>query len=189
MAFRQARIVEAAAAFGAQAVLTSAAHTSGSDRIAECARRLGWDGDSIVVNLQGDEPLMPPTCLDQVARLLESHAEADVASLYWPIDNAEEAADPNAVKVVVGKDGAALYFSRSLIPHPRGAGSLTEALASGCRWLRHIGLYAYRAGALRAFAARYLSGLFYGGCFALSRAWTGPLQHLCLHWWQAGRRP
>ncbi|MBT8058574.1 MAG: 3-deoxy-manno-octulosonate cytidylyltransferase [Gammaproteobacteria bacterium] len=143
----------AAEGFGARAVMTDPDHQSGSDRIAECADRLGWDDDTLVVNLQGDEPLMPPGCLDQAAGLLAADSRAQVASLYWPIDNAEEAEDPNAVKVVVAEDGAALYFSRSLIPHPRGAGGLAEALASGCRWRRHIGLYAYRAGALRAFAA------------------------------------
>ena len=96
------RIVEAAAAFGAQAVLTSAAHTSGSDRIAECADLLGWPDDELVVNLQGDEPLMPPCCLDQVAQLLRDDVAADVASLFWHLQEWSEAKDPNVVKVDAG---------------------------------------------------------------------------------------
>ena len=146
-------ILESAHAFGARAVLTSPDHSSGSDRIAECAEQLGWSDDSLLVNLQGDEPLMPPACLDQAAELLRSDAAADVASLYWPIADAAEVDDPNAVKVVVGLDGAALYFSRAPVPHPRGLDGAAEGLAAGIGWNRHIGLYAYRVGALRAFTA------------------------------------
>jgi 3-deoxy-manno-octulosonate cytidylyltransferase (CMP-KDO synthetase) len=147
------RIVEVAEGFGARAVLTSAAHTSGSDRIAECVDQFGWADDELVVNLQGDEPLMPPGCLDQVARLLETHAEADVASLYWPIAEVEEAIDPNVVKVVTDRNGYALYFSRSEIPHHRDPAEVRARRHGAYAWKRHIGLYAYRAGALRAFAA------------------------------------
>lgn len=147
------RIVEAAAGFGAQAVLTSAAHTSGSDRIAECADLLGWPDDELVVNLQGDEPLMPHACLDQVARLLEAQTTADVASLYWPIADIQEAVDPNVVKVVNDRNGYALYFSRSEIPHHRDPAEIRARRHGAYAWKRHIGLYAYRAGALRAFAA------------------------------------
>jgi len=139
--------------FGATAVLTSAAHASGSDRIAECIERLGWGDDTLVVNLQGDEPLMPPACLDQAAALLARDAEAAAASLYWPISDPAELNDPNVVKVVVAQDGAALYFSRSMIPHSRGCSDVAEALQAGPHWKRHIGLYAYRASALRAFTA------------------------------------
>lgn len=154
-------IAERARAFGAEVVMTSAAHQSGSDRIAECAERLGWDGRTVIVNLQGDEPLMPPACLDQVAELLAADSEggfaADAASLWWPMTRADEVADPNAVKVVTDSRGAALYFSRSVIPHPRGAGGLAAALESalgaGAAWKRHIGLYAYRTEALQAFTA------------------------------------
>jgi len=103
--------------------------------------------------LQGDEPLMPPACLDQVAALLDGQDRAEVASLYWPIASAEEVADPNAVKVVTAADGTALYFSRSVIPHPRDAGDIGAALDAGLSWRRHIGLYAYRVSALRAFTA------------------------------------
>ena len=146
-------VLEAARSFGADALMTSAQHPSGSDRIAECADLLGWPDDELVVNLQGDEPLMPPTCLDQVARLLESHAEADVASLYWPIADVEEAVEPNVVKVVNDRNGYALYFSRSEIPHHRDPAEIRARRHGAYAWKRHIGLYAYRAGALRAFAA------------------------------------
>jgi 3-deoxy-manno-octulosonate cytidylyltransferase (CMP-KDO synthetase) len=146
-------IARAARGFGATAVMTSAGHASGSDRIAECADLLGWNDDVLVVNLQGDEPLMPPACLDQAAALLAQDRQADAASLYWPMTTAAEIADPSAVKVVVALDGTALYFSRSIIPHPRDHSDVAKALQSGLTWNRHIGLYAYRAGALRTFAA------------------------------------
>jgi 3-deoxy-manno-octulosonate cytidylyltransferase (CMP-KDO synthetase) len=142
-----------ARSFGAEAVMTSAVHPSGSDRIAECVVRLGWSADTVVVNLQGDEPLMPPACLDQVAALLAAEPGADVASLYWPITEPDEVADPNTVKVVTDSRDAALYFSRSVIPHTRGAAGLAQAAAGGVSWKRHIGLYAYRPAALAAFTA------------------------------------
>jgi 3-deoxy-manno-octulosonate cytidylyltransferase (CMP-KDO synthetase) len=145
-------IAACARSFGAEVVMTSAAHRSGSDRIAECVGRLGWAAETIVVNLQGDEPLMPPACLDQAAALLAAAPEADVASLYWPITAPDEVADPNAVKVVTDSRDQALYFSRSVIPHLRGATGLAQA-AAGVSWKRHIGLYAYRAAALAAFTA------------------------------------
>jgi 3-deoxy-manno-octulosonate cytidylyltransferase (CMP-KDO synthetase) len=145
-------ILEAARLFGADAVMTRSDHQSGSDRIAECADHLGWDDETLIVNLQGDEPLMPARCLDQAARLLDNDRQADVASLYWPIRDAREVEDPNAVKVVVGADGSALYFSRSVIPYPRAFASTAQAVEAGVRWYRHIGLYAYRARALRSFA-------------------------------------
>jgi 3-deoxy-manno-octulosonate cytidylyltransferase (CMP-KDO synthetase) len=141
----------AASAFGATVVMTSADHASGSDRIAECADLRQWADDVLVVNLQGDEPLMPPACLDQVAGLLGDCPQAQVASLYAPIAERREVEDGNVVKVVVDAADRAMYFSRSVIPYPRLEGGLETALSSGLRWKRHIGLYAYRAGALRAF--------------------------------------
>ena len=153
------RIGEAASGFGARVVMTSTRHSSGSDRIAECVELMGWDDETIVVNLQGDEPLMPPECLDQVAQLLSGHPEAECASLYWPMDQAGEIADPNVVKVVTDRPGAALFFSRSVIPHPGAWGDLSLALESGARWKRHIGLYAYRVRGLRSFTQRERSPL------------------------------
>jgi len=147
------RIVAAATAFGAQVLLTRSDHRSGSDRIAECADQLDWPDDQLVVNLQGDEPLMPASCLDQVAALLEQRPDCDVASLYWPITDAVEVLNPNTVKVVTTLDGRALYFSRSPIPFERGYADVNAALAAGQRWRRHLGLYAYRLSALRRFTA------------------------------------
>jgi 3-deoxy-manno-octulosonate cytidylyltransferase (CMP-KDO synthetase) len=146
------RVLEAASAFGAQAVMTSPAHTSGSDRIAECADMMSWPGEQLIVNLQGDEPQMPPDCLQQVADLLARHDDAVAASLYWPIGNGREARDPNVVKVVLDQAGAALMFSRSPLPFARGYTSIEDAMADGVHWFRHLGLYAYRAASLRTFS-------------------------------------
>ncbi len=147
------QIFDAARNFGADVIMTALDHSSGSDRIAECADQLGWSDDQVIVNLQGDEPLLPPACLDQVAALLGSDPSADVASLYWPLTGSEEIVNPNVVKVVVGDSGNALYFSRSVVPFPRSSGSVEAALQSGFSWKRHVGLYAYRARALRTFSA------------------------------------
>ena len=150
------RIAAAAASFGARVLLTSALHQSGTDRIAECAARLGLADAALVVNLQGDEPLMPPACLDQVATLLAGDAMADCASLFWPIDDAAELRDDNVVKVVTAADGSAIYFSRAVIPYPRDGFDPPPATAPGApvvgvQWKRHVGLYAWRVGALRRF--------------------------------------
>lgn len=147
------RIFTAAKSFGAHVVMTRTDHQSGSDRIAECAEQLGWHDDQLVVNLQGDEPLMPANCLDQVAGLLSSTPDCEVASLFWPIEDAEEVDNPNAVKVVMGIDGRALYFSRCPIPFPRGYSNIAGAMREGCHWYRHLGVYAYRLSALREFTA------------------------------------
>jgi len=147
------RIVSAAESFGAQVVMTRADHQSGSDRIAECAAQLDWSDNHLVVNLQGDEPLMPPVCLDQLAALLDERMDCEVASLYWPISEVDEVQNPNVVKVVVDSDNTALYFSRSPVPYPRGFADIEEAMATGIQWKRHLGLYAYRLNALRAYTS------------------------------------
>lgn len=151
------KVADHARDFGARVQLTSADHQSGSDRIAEVAAALQWPDETIIVNLQGDEPLMPAPCLDQVAALLQADRSAGMASLYWPVSNAHEAKDPNVVKVVLAQDGNALYFSRSLVPYPRDWSDpehgLEQAMQSGMQWHRHVGLYAYRAGALKRFTA------------------------------------
>jgi len=147
------RIASVAGSFGAQVVMTGSDHQSGSDRIAECAALLGWPDDHLVVNLQGDEPLMPPACLDQVAALLNQRADCEVASLYWPITEADEVQNPNAVKVVTDSEGRALYFSRAPIPFARVYADINEAIAAGVEWKRHLGLYAYRLDALRRYTA------------------------------------
>lgn len=146
------RICSVARAFGAEVVMTASHHTSGSDRIAECADRLNWKDSQVIVNLQGDEPLMPAACLDQVASLLEANPAADAASLYWPVETAEQLVDPNVVKVVTTRQGVALMFSRAVLPYPRGYPSISAAFEAGLGWYRHIGLYAYRAGSLRRFS-------------------------------------
>ena len=138
-------------AAGGTACLTSAEHASGTDRLAEVADLLGWGDDEIVVNVQGDEPLLPPAVIDQVAAELAAHPDCGVATLCEVIAEPAELADPNAVKVVVA-GGRALYFSRAPIPWARDlARRGAPPLDARCPPLRHIGLYAYRVGALRRF--------------------------------------
>ncbi len=142
------RIESAAINFGAEVIMTATSHTSGTDRIAEVAGIKGWSDDTIVVNLQGDEALMPEACLKQVAQLLQKRPGTDAASLFWPIGEAAEFADPNAVKVVVDEQSNALYFSRGAIPGQYLEGPQFVSGAAN----RHIGLYAYRVSTLRRFA-------------------------------------
>ncbi len=147
-------IVSAAHSFGAESVMTSSTHASGTDRIAEVARIRGWPEDDIVVNVQGDEPLIPPALIDQVAEVLEANEQAHVATLATPVLSLHEFLDPNAVKVVTDAAGRALYFSRAPIPWnrdgaPSGMGS--QRSFAGAR--RHVGIYAYRVGALVRLAA------------------------------------
>ena len=147
------RVLRAGEAFGAKVVLTGTDHQSGSDRIAECAEKLAWPDEYLVVNLQGDEPLMPPACLDQVAALLDQRQDCEVASLYWPMTGADEVQNPNAVKVVTDSQDRALYFSRAPIPYARSFTSIAAAMTAGVEWKRHLGLYAYRLSALRRYTA------------------------------------
>lgn len=137
-----ARIADAVEAFGGSACLTDSAHHSGTDRILEVVEKLAWDDDTIVVNLQGDEPLMPAANIDQVAANLASH-DCAMATLYKLID-AEEASNPDQVKLVHDGAGRALYFSRARIPCDRGGGA---------RYRGHIGIYAYRAGFIETFSS------------------------------------
>jgi 3-deoxy-manno-octulosonate cytidylyltransferase (CMP-KDO synthetase) len=142
------RIVSAAHAFGAAAVMTGA-HPSGTDRIAEVARTRGWSGQDIVVNVQGDEPLMPAAVIGQVAGLLAAQPQAEIGTLATPIESLEELQDPNVVKVVTEAGGMALYFSRAPIPWNRdgaAAGLTSQRDYGGAR--RHRGIYAYRVAAL-----------------------------------------
>jgi 3-deoxy-manno-octulosonate cytidylyltransferase (CMP-KDO synthetase) len=148
------RIAEAATKFGASVAMTAATHPSGTDRIAEVASARGWDAADIVVNVQGDEPLMPPALIDQVAGLLETHANADMATLGAPLTRIEQLLDPNVVKVVTDVAGRALYFSRAPIPWQRDsalAGLASQTSFAGAR--RHVGIYAYRTGALLRLAS------------------------------------
>jgi 3-deoxy-manno-octulosonate cytidylyltransferase (CMP-KDO synthetase) len=132
------------------ALMTDPALPSGTDRVAAVAAARGWNDATLVVNVQGDEPFLPSSLIGQVARLLERDATAGIATLTTPVATLEEFIDPNAVKVVVSADGAALYFSRAPIPWTRDgapAGLASQREFGGA--LRHIGLYAYRVGVLR----------------------------------------
>jgi 3-deoxy-manno-octulosonate cytidylyltransferase (CMP-KDO synthetase) len=145
------RIADACSRHGVRAVLTRPGHPSGSDRLAEACEQLGLDGDDLVVNVQGDEPLIDPRLIDAVAALLQQRPQAAMSTAAHPIASVEEFANPNVVKVVLQADGLALYFSRAPIPWWRdgfaqGLASLPEPAP-----LRHIGIYGYRAGFLRAF--------------------------------------
>lgn len=149
-----ARIAAVCRDFGAEVEMTAAGHVSGTDRIAEVARRRGWPATTIVVNVQADEPLLPPALIDQAARLLDADEAADVATLSTPIRSLGEYLDPNVVKVAATSAGRALYFSRAPIPWQRDtapAGLASQSDFAGAR--RHLGLYAYRVAALLALTA------------------------------------
>jgi 3-deoxy-manno-octulosonate cytidylyltransferase (CMP-KDO synthetase) len=144
------RIVAACKGFGAPAVITRTDHGSGTDRLAEVASREHWPDDEIIVNVQGDEPLIDPANIAQVAALLGHRPWAALATLVTPIVDREEYLDPNVVKAVTDEAGRALYFSRAPIPWHRthaGAGPDSDGDWPGA-W-RHIGLYAYRCGGLK----------------------------------------
>lgn len=144
------RIREAVADLPVQALLTRPDHSSGTERIAEVADALGWPDDAIVVNLQGDEPLMRPALIRELAAALAGQTAARVATLAAPIGEVAEVFDPNAVKVVTDAQGYALYFSRAPIPwHRASFGQAGPGLPEDFPWLRHIGIYAYSAGFLR----------------------------------------
>lgn len=146
------RIAAALEGSGVQVAMTSPAHASGTDRLAECARIAGWAEDAIVVNLQGDEPFAPADGIACVARTVATSG-AGIATLATPIDAVETLLDPNAVKVVRAASGDALYFSRAPVPWPRDAFARDRTAMPEGEWLRHIGIYGYRVAALRAFAA------------------------------------
>jgi 3-deoxy-manno-octulosonate cytidylyltransferase (CMP-KDO synthetase) len=141
------------------AVMTDPSLPSGTDRVAVVAQMQGWSADTIVVNVQGDEPFVPPQLIDQVAALLAHDAAASIATLATPIETLHDFMDPNVVKVVCAADGAALYFSRAPIPWSReGAASGFASQSDGTGAMRHVGLYAYRVGALCRITAMPPSG-------------------------------
>lgn len=147
-----ARIAEALAGEPLRVCMTRADHASGTDRLAECADQLGWADAQIVVNLQGDEPFAPPEGIRAVAETLAASA-AEMATLGTPVEDSETLFDPNAVKLVRDANGLALYFSRAPIPWQRDQFARDRLGADPSAALRHIGIYAYRAGFLRRFAA------------------------------------
>jgi 3-deoxy-manno-octulosonate cytidylyltransferase (CMP-KDO synthetase) len=144
-----ARIEAAAKAAGAAVVMTAATHPSGTDRLQEVASRKGWGNDTIVVNVQGDEPLIPPEVINQVAVNLENASTAGIATLAEPLRDVEQLFNPNIVKLVRDAQGHALYFSRAPMPWARDlfAQDRTQLPATGL-YLRHLGIYAYRVGFL-----------------------------------------
>ncbi len=143
-------IADAIKKFGGEFCMTAEHHRSGTERLAEAVKLMGLGDDEIVVNLQGDEPLIPPALLDQVAGLLEDDHEVEMATLCTRIHSTAELFDPNVVKVVMDAQGNALYFSRAPIPWDRDAfASSTEELPDDVAHYRHLGIYAYRAGFLQ----------------------------------------
>jgi len=145
------RIVDACAAHGVQALLTRSSHASGSDRLAEACELLGLDGDDVVVNVQGDEPLIDPALVRRCAELLTERPDCAMSTVAYPLADMADYLNPNVVKVVLDAAGRALYFSRAPIPWRRD-GSHGGTLPSPAP-LRHVGLYAYRASFLRRFPA------------------------------------
>ncbi len=145
-------VVEACVAHGVRALLTRDDHATGSDRLAEACEQLGLDGHSVVVNVQGDEPLIAPALIDACAQLLSQRADCVMSTAAHAIDSQDEFDNPNVVKVVLDAVGNALYFSRAPIPWWRDArGAGRAAVPTTPAALRHIGLYAYHAGFLRRF--------------------------------------
>ncbi len=144
-------IMAACASHGVKAVLTGSHHASGSDRLAEACTLLDLDGDDVVVNVQGDEPMLDPALVDACAALLVARADCVMSTVAHPIADVTDFADPHVVKVVLDADARALYFSRAPVPWPRDAGP--GRLPASAAPLQHVGVYAYRAAFLRGFAA------------------------------------
>ena len=147
VAHDDARIAAALAGEPVQVVVTRSDHANGTERLCEVADKEGWADDTIVVNVQGDEPLLPPALIREVAATLAAHPEAAVATLATPFVASDDPTVATAVKVVRDQQGLALYFSRALIPFVRDAGGFDAAFP----YLRHIGIYAYRVAALKRY--------------------------------------
>ena len=145
-------VFDAAKLHGHQAMMTRADHATGTDRIAEVAQLLGLAEDDIVVNVQGDEPLIAPELIREVAQSLIEHKLASIATACHPILDAESLQNPNVVKVVLDRSGHALYFSRAPIPFARDSFAIDQSVVPAeLPSYRHIGIYAYRAGFLRIY--------------------------------------
>lgn len=146
-----ARVDSEVKSWGGKVVMTDSGHQSGTDRLAEVAQKLGLPDEQILVNLQGDEPQMPPEVVNQVAENLAAHPECPVATLCEPIYSKDDFLNPAVVKVVADNRGMALYFSRAPIPWPRDLSLDGASLPDGLNACRHLGIYAYRAGFLQQF--------------------------------------
>lgn len=144
------RIAKVCQAEGIDVVMTAAEHPSGTDRLSEVARIKGWDSQDIIVNVQGDEPLLPATLVQQVADLLEAHPECSMSTLCEPINDLEEFQRDSIVKVVMSKQEHALYFSRATIPYDRDGVKLAQPQLHDAAY-RHLGLYAYRVQLLQEY--------------------------------------
>lgn len=145
-------IYETVVVHGLDAVMTRADHVSGTDRIAEVVAFKHWSADTIVVNVQGDEPLIDPDVIRSVAENLAAHGAASIATACHPLHEYDEAFNPNIVKVVLDHAGHALYFSRAPIPYARDAFAAGKTLPAGLPVYRHVGLYAYRVSFLANYA-------------------------------------
>jgi 3-deoxy-manno-octulosonate cytidylyltransferase (CMP-KDO synthetase) len=146
------RIRDSATAFGAECLMTSPRHASGTDRIAEVVRAKGMAADEVVLNLQGDEPMMPPAVINDVAEALRTRPHIDIATAVAPILSLAEFLDPSCVKALRALDGQALYFSRAPVPWPRDAATAAGPARFAGAW-RHVGIYAYRVRSLLQFAS------------------------------------
>jgi len=180
------RIYHIAKSFDAEVCMTASTHTSGTERVAEVAQKYHAHADKLIVNLQGDEPLLPPALIHQVADALHNHAYADMATLYEPIEQYDMMFNPHAVKVVTDKQGIALYFSRAPIPWLREEFANKVETLNTTLHARHIGIYAYHAAYLnyctqlppceleKAESLEQLRVLFNGGKIYVTEALTSP---------------
>lgn len=170
------RVAQVARQFGAEVLMTSNAHNSGTERLAEVVTTLGLAADTVVVNVQGDEPFIPPAIISQVAANLAAQQKARMATLSVPIDAATEVANPNVVKVVTDQHGYALYFSRAMIPFDRDSRFGHELTRY---YQRHIGIYAYRAGFILDYVSWPVSTLEQIECLEQLRVlWQGEAIHV-----------
>ncbi len=171
-----ARVEAAATAFGAEVVMTSPQHNSGTERLAEVVQLLGLTPQQVVVNVQGDEPFIPPAIIAQVAQNLANQHKARMATLAVPLAHQDDVNNPNVVKVVCDKDGYALYFSRATVPFDRD-GTFTAEFSRIYR--RHIGIYAYRAGFIQDYVRWPVSELEQIECLEQLRVlWQGEAIHV-----------
>lgn len=174
------RIATVASGFGAEVCMTKADHPSGTDRLQEVVHSLGFYADDIVVNVQGDEPLIPPRVINQVAHNLKAESDAGIATLSEPIEDVASLLNPNVVKVVTDHRGMAVYFSRAPIPWPRDEFAVTQdVMPSNYNWQRHIGIYAYRVKMLNEFVRWAPAPIEETECLEQLRAmWNGARIHV-----------
>ena len=171
------RILRAVEQFGGRVVMTSANHESGTDRLQEVAALEGWADEQIVVGVQGDEPMIPPIVINQVAENLAARPEYSISTLQEKISELSDVMDPNVVKTAMDQSGAALYFSRAPIPYGRDC--FPEKFPEGIDYYRHIGIYGYRVKFLRQFASWEMSPLEKAEKLEQLRAmWYGAKIHL-----------